>query len=236
MNEAMALASMNPVVGAQGTAYNKQGAILIDNLNHDKDIENSWGDYSVTRSLDKNDNILSIDHNGKIVNDSKNTLYSNNLMDAYIIKTDNVDEIYNKLLEELNLDYDKRPVHDKNYLYEVFTGHKLLTSDQLKYDKLLECIGTELPKFSKVLSGSNTDQKEEKKDGKYFPDKIRGGSVGTALLSSYDSIFANELLKNMPEYISIGEDAYGYYALNSYAGVRTRSYKDMRDIPLEVIV
>ena len=171
IDEAMALAGMNPVVGQ--TPGNN---IMINAIDRDKDLKDCWGDYKIAKTLDNDDYILSQDQNGKINLDKKEKLNDSNIA-AFYINTNDADEKMQKLIKESLIDYDERPVHSPNYLYEFFTGHKLLSPDQPLYDPLLEEI--DLPKFSKIISSGAKDVKsdfaiqseeKEKKDGEYVPD------------------------------------------------------------------
>ena len=69
---AMGLASMNPMVGSNGTGLNR-GNIMINSLCPEKDAQ--WGNYSVSKTLDDNDNRLTVDDNGKLcIKDKKDPL------------------------------------------------------------------------------------------------------------------------------------------------------------------
>lgn len=154
--EAMGLASMNPVMGITG-----QGCMLVNVMNHDKDLEMGWKDYkAVCRSMDPNDDLYGIDKNGRILAKHKHDIMdaSDIVTECYIIKTPNVDEIMSKIEEEASLPYEQRPVHQYDYIYESFTGKKLLSESQLDLDPLLEKV--DLDKMSSVMSGesSNTDK------------------------------------------------------------------------------
>lgn len=150
---AMALAFMNPMVGSNTPQI---GGMMID---VDKDLKNDgWSRYYVTRGFDSK-SFIGIDNNGK-VNTKKNNLLSEQLSSSiYYLRADNVDEVFDNLLEELKLPYQERPVHALNYIYEAFTGNRLYTSDQLEYDVLLEKIY--LDKLSKSLSADATNLKNE---------------------------------------------------------------------------
>ena len=154
--EAMGLAGMNPVCGVAGN-----GAFLVNVMNHDKDLEVGWKDYkAVSRSLDPNDSLYGIDANGRILAKNKDYFMDKPdvVVEAYIIKSDNVDEVMSKIEEEANLPYDQRPTHKPDYLYEAFTGKRLLSESQLEFDPLLEKV--ELPTMSGVVAGEypNTNQ------------------------------------------------------------------------------
>lgn len=154
--EAMGLASMNPVMGVTG-----QGCMLVNVMNHDKDLEMGWKDYkAVCRSMDPNDDLYGIDKNGRILAKHKHDIMDvqDIVTECYIIKTPNVDEIMSKIEEEASLPYEQRPVHQYDYIYESFTGKKLLSESQLDLDPLLEKV--DLDTMSSVMSGesSNTDK------------------------------------------------------------------------------
>lgn len=154
--EAMGLASMNPVMGVAG-----QGCMLVNVMNHDKDLELGWKDYkAVCRSMDPNDDLYGIDQNGRILAKHKHDVMDapDIVTECYIIKTPDVDKVMSSIEEEASLPYEDRPVHQYDYIYESFTGKKLLSESQLDLDPLLEKV--ELDKMSGVMSGesSNTDK------------------------------------------------------------------------------
>lgn len=154
--EAMGLASMNPVMGVAG-----QGCMLVNVMNHDKDLELGWKDYkAVCRSMDPNDDLYGIDQNGRILAKHKHDVMDSPdiVTECYIIKTPDVDKVMSSIEEEASLPYEDRPVHQYDYIYESFTGKKLLSESQLDLDPLLEKV--ELDKMSGVMSGesSNTDK------------------------------------------------------------------------------
>nr|DAP19513.1 MAG TPA: hypothetical protein [Caudoviricetes sp.] len=154
--EAMGLASMNPVMGVSG-----QGCMLVNVMNHDKDLELGWKDYkAVCRSMDPNDDLYGIDQNGRILAKHKHDVMDSPdiVTECYIIKTPDVDKVMSSIEEEASLPYEDRPVHQYDYIYESFTGKKLLSESQLDLDPLLEKV--ELDKMSGVMSGesSNTDK------------------------------------------------------------------------------
>ena len=170
MNEAMALAAMNPMVGAA-----KGDAILI-NTSPDKDLSGGWGSYVATRSIDNN-SLLGIDASGKICAKRKDDEYFggktffNCSSSIYLVQSSTVDEIWDRLINEVSLPYEERPIHNPGYIYEVFTGHELLSPDQADYDPLLERVY--LDKLSKELSADAGNLEREfnsikmKKDSHY---------------------------------------------------------------------
>lgn len=236
MNEAMGLAGMNPVVGMGGSPN-----MMINSLSQDKDLTGGWGSYSIAKTLDRDDKYLKIDKNGKLDWSDKKELDECNVAAFYI--KGNSDDKLDKLMEETNLPYDERPVHDKNFLYEYFTGHKLYTKDQPLYDPVLEEI--ELPKISKTISAgakgvaddlAKMEDKTEK-DGEYVPDGKSPYSADEAnipLTSVEDICLAQSLLKDRP-FLEIYEDVNGYYAFNRITHKRTESQPIMEDLDLKRI-
>jgi hypothetical protein len=242
MNEAMGLASMNPMVGIGG-----RGNIITNSLSHDKDISDGWGSYSVSKTLDKDDVSLSVDGKGKLIKNTVATALGEDYITGFYSLNPKADEIFNSLLEETNLDYEDRPVHNRNYIYEVFTGHKLYTPDQPKYDSLLEEI--ELEKMSKAVSAvgksdessfENFKKSQREKDGEYIPDsKSPFNSLENhiPILNKKDRKLAEELLKKLGNKdILIFEDYLGFYGYNDKTGKRTDSVTDMKNIYFEDII
>lgn len=183
MNEAMGLATMNPMVG---TTYKPFSAIMmVDNYNHDKDINDGWSTYKVARTLDKDSQYIEVDDNGKLTNrDTWDTLSEADLK-LYDIKTFNLNSVFNSLLEELRLPYEDRPIHDKNYLYEAFIGSKVYMNDQIDYEPLLEEI--ELKKLSKIINSDadNISKDADKEFGSMSPtNPDETHANGTTLLAS----------------------------------------------------
>ena len=167
MNEAMALAAMNPMVGAA------KGDAIIMNTSPDKDLSGGWGSYVATRSIDNN-SILGIDARGKICAKRKDDEYfggktffdcSSNI---YLVRSGPINEVWDKLIQEVSLPYEERPIHKPSYLYEVFTGHELLSPDQADYDPLLERVY--LDKLSKELSSDAGNIEREFNSIKYKKD------------------------------------------------------------------
>lgn len=149
IKEAMALAGMNPVVGMAGPHH---GSFIVNVTNHDKDLGDDGKLMTgLSKSLDMDDNLYGIDDNGKFFAKKKYTVMERkDIVEAYGI-TKNCDDIYKLIEEELRIPYENRPVHGQNYIYELVTGHDLLTEDQMQYDTLLEKI--DLEKMSNALGG-----------------------------------------------------------------------------------
>lgn len=200
MQEAMALAAMNPVVSNGPTG---NGVYIVDNLNHDKDLDDKENNgYMVTNSLDNSAPFVGLDQNHKLVTKDKSELYeSNTPIVVYRVLGENVEKGFERLVEELSKPYENREIHDDSYIYECLTGGQLLYKDQFKYDPLLEEI--QLKKLSRILS-SNDDKTESKPD-KYDPEEPEGdvparsiepydvdGAVGTGLLAAADLLFVDD--------------------------------------------
>ena len=120
MNEAMGLASMNPMVGSGGN----RGNILTNSLSRDKDLSGGWGEYSVSKTLDKGDISLKLDDNGKVIKNSIETLGESYIASFYVLNP-GADAVFENLLRESNKPYEKRTSYPKNYIYEAMTGHYL---------------------------------------------------------------------------------------------------------------
>lgn len=194
---AMGLASMNPVVGAS------TGAIMIKQK-PDKDLETDpWSNYYVTRGFDNN-SMIGI-KNGKLK--FRDTSDLRECM-IYEIKAPNTDKIFDKLLKDA-LTEQKALVEDDGYIYSCFTGHFLLTEDQLDYDPLLERVY--LDKFTKKLNADATNLEMEystkdlnKKDG-YYPVKKTGDEDDSStifpLLAHME--LSDEQLDKLDEYFNL---------------------------------
>ena len=200
MQEAMALAAMNPVVSNGPTG---NSVYIVDNLNHDKDLDDKENNgYMVTNSLDNSAPFVGLDQNHKLVTKDKSDLYeSNTPIVVYRVLGENVEKGFERLVEELSKPYEKREINDNGNINECLTGGTLLYKDQFKYDPLLEEI--QLKKLSKILS-SNDDKTESKPD-KYDPEEPEGdvptrsiepydvdGAVGTGLLAAADLLFVDD--------------------------------------------
>jgi len=139
---AMGLASMNAMPGA------RIGVVMVQDK-PDKDLTQGWGSYSVTSDFDS-DHVLGIDPNGKLATRKSKELNEHSVA-VYQVRNLAANLIMAKLLREAQMDYDQRPVHNPSYIYEVFTGNKVLCEDQADYDPLLERVY--LDKISKKMNG-----------------------------------------------------------------------------------
>ena len=240
---AMALASMNSMVG---TSTNN-GSYFINVLNHDKDLKDDktslWGKNYVSNTLDMDDNMIGVDDKGKVkAFKKKEVMNENSELLIYTIKGEN---IFNLLVEQvLSILYDERDIVGEDFISECVLGHKLLDSNQLDYEPILEKV--ELEKFSAVISGEAdnmkaqfTGLKQTKKNSKYTPDSFPQGTEDMnkiPILNSADVIQRNNILKNYPYYITIYEDAHGFYGYNELTRQRTGSLRDMNKLYLEVLL
>ena len=213
MNEAMGLASFTTVVGPS-----KPDGLMIQNQ-VDKDLK--YNRISFSRTIDKDSKRLEIDDNGKV--DLKdNSDLEESFQSIYQMKTVDEDKV-NELIKEASLPYEERPVHDKNYIYELLTNHKLLTEDQLDYDPLLEKVY--LDKISKTLQNDigtlkgdiYSIENKEKKDGFYTPDTTHpyngdydeeDASVKFPMLENTESDYINHIKNNISSRINqiLGEE------------------------------
>lgn len=149
--EAMGLASMNPMVGPN----NNSGSYLVNTMSKDKDLNDGWSPYYITKTMDK---FIGVDKNKKLNVRNKNELM-NTVVEIYKITTDDNDDKYMKLIEELEKPYNRRYDLKEDFLYEFYTDNELITPDQLRYDPLLEKV--ELDKISKVVSGEADNIKQQ---------------------------------------------------------------------------
>lgn len=174
MNESMGLAGMNPVVGMAGPHH---GSFIVNVMNHDKDLGDDPQVYTgLARSLDIDDNLYGIDDTGRFYAKKKyEVMHQKDIVEVYKINSPNVDTITESIIKECLLPYNKRPVHSKSYLYEAFTGRRLLNEDQFYLDPIFEKV--ELDKMTAGLNGvvagndrtMNMQHKGNKKAG-YIPD------------------------------------------------------------------
>lgn len=161
INEAIGLASMNPV---PGNASNNRGVILVNSI-EDKDLKNNntWGNCRIMRDM-TNKYGIEVNNDGKL-DLIENSDLENKYISVYIVKSPFSEKVFNEVLSEIDLHIQERPIHSKSYLYEIFTGHPLYTPDQFDYEPLLEKI--DLDKLSKQLSSENNLDIQEKKDIHY---------------------------------------------------------------------
>ena len=170
MQEAMALAAMNPVVSNGPTG---NGVYIVDNLNHDKDLDDKENNgYMVTNSLDTSAPFVGLDQNHKLVTKDKSDLYeSNTPIVVYRVLGENVEKGFERLVEELSKPYENREIHDDSYIYECLTGGQLLYKDQFKYDP--EEPEGDVP--TRSIEPYDVD-----------------GAVGTGLLAAADLLFVDD--------------------------------------------
>ena len=170
MSEAMALASMNPVVGVTPT---NSYMIKTDMIDKDLDDTRTRKFTGVTQTLDTDDDMYSLDKEGKTYSMPKSCLIGKNL-EIYGIITPSADQVTEALIREAHLPYEKRPKHNCT-LYEMYTNKELLTEDQIQFDPIFEKV--ELEKMSNALNGVTVNQKtfrglayDSPTKPKYVPD------------------------------------------------------------------
>ena len=140
---AIGLASMNPMPGPQ------LGVVMVHDKLMDKDLTQGYSNYNVLRDF-QSDEMLSLDKNGKVVSRKSKEL-DEHAVAVYLVREVQADAVYDSLLRETEIDYVDRPIHDRMFIYEVFTGHRLLCEDQADYDPLLERVY--LDKLTKKVNG-----------------------------------------------------------------------------------
>lgn len=188
IDEAMGLASMNPMVG---TTPNNN-VMLLHNID-DKDLSDGWDSYGLATTLDKDDAHITKDKNGRLVA-RPNIDLEGKLVEVYICKYDKVQENFDTLYNILDTPYESREL--KQSIYEMATGHISLTENFAKIDHLLEKV--ELKKLSKIISSDADNMERElgqtdrlKNDGSYTPSNPdETAASGVSLLASADYTFS----------------------------------------------
>lgn len=188
IDEAMGLASMNPMVG---TTPNNS-VMLLHNID-DKDLSDGWDSYGLATTLDRDDAHITKDKNGKLVARPNKDL-DGKLVEVYICKYGKVQENFDRLYDLLDTPYNDRVL--KESIYEMATGHMALTENFAKIDHLLEKV--ELKKLSKIISSDADNMERElgqtdrlKNDGSYTPSNPdETAASGVSLLASADYTFS----------------------------------------------
>lgn len=188
IDEAMGLASMNPMVG---TTPNNS-VMLLHNID-DKDLSDGWDSYGLATTLDRDDAHITKDKNGKLVARPNRDL-EGKLVEVYVCKYDKVQENFDSLYNILDTPYESRDL--KQSIYEMATGHISLTENFVKIDHLLEKV--ELKKLSKIISSDADNMERElgqtdrlKNDGSYTPSNPdETAASGVSLLASADYTFS----------------------------------------------
>lgn len=188
IDEAMGLASMNPMVG---TTPNNS-VMLLHNID-DKDLSDGWDSYGLATTLDRDDAHITKDKDGKLVARPNKDL-DGKLVEVYICKYEKVQENFNALYDLLDTPYNDRVL--KESIYEMATGHMALTENFVKIDHLLEKV--ELKKLSKIISSDADNMERElgqtdrlKNDGSYTPSNPdETAASGVSLLASADYTFS----------------------------------------------
>lgn len=194
IDEAMGLASMNPMVG---TTPNNS-VMLLHNID-DKDLSDGWDSYGLATTLDRDDAHITKDKNGKLIARPNKDL-DGKLVEVYICKYEKVQENFDKLYDLLDTPYNDRIL--KESIYEMATGHMALTENFAKIDHLLEKV--ELKKLSKIISSDADNMERElgqtdrlKNDGSYTPSNPdETAASGVSLLASADYIFSESFGPN----------------------------------------
>ena len=188
IDEAMGLASMNPMVG---TTPNNS-VMLLHNID-DKDLSDGWDSYGLATTLDRDDAHITKDKNGKLVARPNKEL-EGKLVEVYICKYEKVQENFDTLYNLLDTPYSDRVL--KESIYKMATGHVSLTENFAKIDHLLEKV--ELKKISSIISSGAESMERElgqtdrlKNDGSYTPSNPdETAASGVSLLASADYTFA----------------------------------------------
>lgn len=188
IDEAMGLASMNPMVG---TTPNNS-VMLLHNID-DKDLSDGWDSYGLATTLDRDDAHITKDKNDKLIARPNKDL-DGKLVEVYICKYEKVQENFDKLYDLLDIPYNDRVLTES--IYEMATGHMALTENFAKIDYLLEKV--ELKKLSAIISSDADNMERElgqtdrlKNDGSYTPSNPdETAASGVSLLASADYTFS----------------------------------------------
>lgn len=190
---AMPLAAMNPVMGISS----KAGSYLVNVTNHDKDLTSDF--TGVASSLDMDDNLYGLDNMGRFYSKHKyDIMKKDDIVEAWEIKTDNVQALMEQVIKEASLPEERRPVH-KESIYEFFTGKRLLDESQYDMDPLLEKV--ELKKMSAALNGNLSSTRQgflqakdrDEQSGAYTPDNDNLQYSTGVLLASQDMRLLKEV-------------------------------------------
>lgn len=188
IDEAMGLASMNPMVG---TTPNNS-VMLLHNID-DKDLSDGWDSYGLATTLDRDDAHITKDKNGRLIARPNKEL-EGKLVEVYICKYEKVQENFDALYSLLDTPYSDRVL--KKSIYEMATGHVPLTENFAQIDHLLEKV--ELKKISSIISSGAESMERElgqtdrlKNDGSYTPSNPdETAASGVSLLASADYTFS----------------------------------------------
>ena len=175
IDEAMALAGMNPMVGMSGPHH---ASFIVNVMNHDKDLGDDGKVLTgVSKSLDMDDNLYGIDQNGRFFAKRKyDVMERKDIIECYKVNKD-CTSLIEEIEKEIQIPYDIRPIHKPSYIYEALTGHALLDENQMEYDSLCEKV--QLDKMTAALAGvtqgslqraHNMQTGKQDKEAGYIPD------------------------------------------------------------------
>lgn len=138
---AIGLASMNPIPNS--------GAVMVQDKSRDKDLEKGFNNFSVAQDFNS-DKLVTLDKKGRAIFRDSEEL-DEHAVAVYLINSPNVDRVMDQLIKEAEMDEIDKPIHNPSYIYEAFTGHKLLCEDQANIEPVLERVY--LDKLSKKVNG-----------------------------------------------------------------------------------
>lgn len=230
IDEAMALAAANPVVGMSGPHH---ASFIVNVMNHDKDLGDDGRVLTgLSKSLDMDDNLYGVDQNGRFFAKRKyDVMERKDIIECYKVNVD-CTKLIESIEAELKIPYESRPVHKQSYIYEALTGKALLSEDQMEYDSLCEKV--QLDKMTAALAGvtqgslsraHNMQQGKQDKEAGYIPDNdfpqgTENMSVPGMALESYHPMNQDlKLLKEVAE-TKFHVDGETMYSMNEETGYR----------------
>ena len=142
IDEAMGLASMNPMVG---TTPNNS-VMLLHNID-DKDLSDGWDSYGLATTLDRDDAHITKDKDGKLIARPNKDL-DGKLVEVYICKYEKVQENFVHLAEEKY--FEENPAIKNSDLFRTMKITSYRVYLRTIYQKLLDILKIELPELIEV--------------------------------------------------------------------------------------
>ena len=212
VQEAMALAGMNPPVGISGVFMTQYGPKTSFTSNDEVD------GYAIHKDI-LTDKLITVDKNNKVSVKEFSFLKGRKLrMFKYIGESFNG---YSTILQNVG----KRAYRE--YLYETLTNKKLLSDDQVICDEMFKEISP-AKLFAEYTADAQTIVDEYK--------SIIGEEVIRLPLMDKKSIREASFIIKENTHVNIFENMNGYFAENALTRKRTGYYKQVKDIEIGVIL
>lgn len=215
--------TINEEVGGipPSTPFNNGNVYLIPYGYNNILFLNKTEEYGFTRSLDLT-SILIIDENRNIKSVPIDFL-ENRRYNVYKYNRDDSIEKYKVLLNS----YSNNEVVDEGYFYSLFSEKEMLSEDQIDFDSDFEKIDFDKLKITlsiqenSILSNINTLA-----NNSYYES--------FEISNKNNIIYKESILEKYPN-INILEDVNGYFAINIDTTNRTESFKNIKDININVL-